>query len=104
MTVDTNYLVQGDQPTEKSNKSNEYLKNYSEMRKESTLLPIKTISLADLIGYLGYKDRERTVPLGADAKPSDFRPRAPNEVPRRSNNESFKNRRNTPNGKNDVVY
>jgi hypothetical protein len=104
MTVDTNYLVQGDQPTEKSNKSNDYLKNYSEMRRESTLLPIKTISLADLIGYLGYKDRERTVPLGADAKASDFRPRAPDEVPRRSNNDSFKKRRNTPSGKNDVIY
>jgi hypothetical protein len=68
------------------------------------LLPIKKISLEDLIGYLGYKDRERTVPLGADAKPSDFRPRAPNEVPRRSNNESFKKRRNTPSGKNDTIY
>ncbi|HEX4144556.1 MAG TPA: hypothetical protein VHY91_13700 [Pirellulales bacterium] len=104
MTVDTNFLVQGDQPTDKSNKSSDYFKNYSEMRRESTLLPIKTISLADLVGYLGYKDRERTVPLGADAKPSDFRPRAPNEVPRHSNNESFKKRRNTPKGKNDVIY
>jgi hypothetical protein len=104
MTVDTTYLVQGAQPTEKSNKSAEYFKNYSKIIDDSKLLPIKKISLEDLIGYLGYKDRERTVPLGADAKPSDFRPRAPNEVPRRSNNESFKKRRNTPSGKNDTIY
>ena len=104
MTVDTHYLVQGAQPTEKSKKSNEYFKNYSAMIDELKLLPMKKISLEDLISYLGYKDRERTVPLGSEAKPSDFRPRPPDEVPRRSVNESFKNRRNTPSGKNDVVY
>jgi hypothetical protein len=104
MTVDTHYLVQGAQPTEKSKKSAEYFKNYSAMIDELKLLPMKKISLEDLVAYLGYKDRERTVQLGSEAKPSDFRPRAPNEVPRRSQNESFKNRRNTPSGKNDVVY
>ncbi len=103
MTVDTRYLVIGKKPDEK-NKSSDYLDNYSKMIGDAKLLPIKTISLTDLIGYLGYKDHERTVPLGKDAKPSDFRPRAPNDVPRRSNNESFKNRRNTPSGKNDTVY
>ena len=71
---------------------------------DSKSLPIKTISLRDLIGYLGYKDTERTIPLGRDANPNDFRPRAPDDVPRRSVNESFKRRPNTPSRKNDVVY
>jgi hypothetical protein len=104
MTVDTHYLVQGEQPTEKSKKSNEYFKNYSAMIDELKLLPMKKISLEDLVGYLGYKDRERTVALDSEAKPSDFRPRPPDEVPRRSQNESFKKRRNTPSGKNDTIY
>ncbi|HTU24344.1 MAG TPA: hypothetical protein VMF30_03030 [Pirellulales bacterium] len=104
MNVDTHYLVQGEKPNEKSNKSAEYLKNYSAMIEESKLLPIKIIRLGDLIAYLGYKDREKAVPLGSDAKPSDFPPRPPNEIPRRWDNGMFKPRRNTPSGKNDVVY
>ncbi len=39
---------------------------------EAKALPIRTIPIEDLILYLGYKDRERTVPLGKDAKASDF--------------------------------
>jgi hypothetical protein len=91
MNVDTRYLVLGSEPTEKA--PAEYIANFSKMIAEAKALPIRTIPIEDLILYLGYKDRERTVPLGKDAKASDFPARAPSDVPRRSHNESFKNRR-----------
>ena len=64
--------------------------------KEMNELPIKTISVPELIDYLGYKAKERTIPLGADSKGSDFKPRNPDQVQRKSTNNMFKRERATP--------
>ncbi len=95
LSVETHYLVLGERPTDKSTNT-ELLKNYSALIKECDSLPIKTISVPELIEYLGYKAKERTIPLGADSKGSDFKPRAPEEVQRKSSNNMIKKTRSTP--------
>ena len=94
LSIHTRYLVLGDRPTEKS--STEALIGIANLLKDAETLPIKTISVPELIEYLGYKAQERTIPLGADSKSADFKPRAPNEVHRKSNNSMFKKQRSTP--------
>ncbi len=94
MSIQTRYMVLGERPTEKS--SAETLRAMSEFLTEAKLLPIKTISVPELIEYLGYKAKERTIPLGDDARGRDFKPRAPEGVQRKSSNNMFQKRRSTP--------
>ncbi len=65
---------------------------------EAKGLPIKTIKTQELLDYLGYRARERSIPLGSEAKASDFKPRLPDGVQRKSNNNMFKPRRGSPTG------
>ena len=102
LSVETRYLVQGEQPDDKSTST--AVEAYSKMMKECQSLPIKTISVPELIDYLGYKAKERTIPLGADSKSSDFKPRAPEEVQRKSSNNMFKKHRSTPTGGTKSAY
>ena len=95
LTVETRYLVLGERPSDKST-SGDLLANYSALMKECASLPIKTISVPELIDYLGYKAKERTIPLGADSKDTDFRPRQPDGVQRKSNNNMMNKARPTP--------
>ena len=95
LSVETRYLVQGERPTDKST-NQDLLTNTSTFIGECKSLPIKTISVPELIDYLGYKAKERTIPLGADSNGSDFKPRNPDEVQRKSTNNMFKRERATP--------
>ena len=71
LTVETRYLVRGESPTDLSTNS-ELRKQSSEFMDDCKTLPIKQISVPELIDYLGYKAQERTIPLGADSKGTDF--------------------------------
>jgi hypothetical protein len=97
LTVQTRYLVLGDRPDDK-NTNTDLLANYSKLIGDAKSMPIKTISVPELMDYLGYEAKERTIPLGADSKGSDFKPRAPEGVQRKSSNNMFKPRRATPTG------
>jgi hypothetical protein len=78
MTINTKYLVLGDRPDERSKD----LDAYSTITDEAETLGIKSIDLAEFIKYMGYKDEHKTVTLGRFAKPSDFKPRLPDDVQR----------------------
>ncbi len=95
LSVQTHYLVRGERPNDKTT-NNELLKNYSKMIGDAKSLPIKTISVPELIDYLGYKAKERTIPLGADAKESDFKPRLPDGIQRKSGGNMIQKSRQVP--------
>lgn len=98
MTVNTSYLVLGNNPLEvkkkgdvtmtpaaaadEAPKANEAAAAYVEFRREAELLPVKIISLGDFLDHVGYKAEDRTIPLGSLARESDFKPRYPNGVQR----------------------
>jgi hypothetical protein len=78
MTINTKYLVLGERPDERSKN----LDAYSAINEEAKTLGIKPIDVSEFIKYMGYKDEHKTVTLGRFAKPTDFKPRLPNDVQR----------------------
>jgi hypothetical protein len=76
MSINTKYLVLGDRPdAEKSKDRDAYGIIYGEAQK----LGVKTLNVDEFLDYMGYKDEQRTVTLGRDARESDFRPRLPGD-------------------------
>jgi len=73
MTINTKYLVIGDEP--KAEGKN--LDAWSKINEEAQTLGIRTIGIKEFLNYLGFKPEERTVALGRDARPADFKPRSP---------------------------
>ncbi len=80
MTIDTKYLVRGKRPDAESSEAD--VRAYSEMLGEAQKLGVKEMDVDEFLKYMGYKGQERTVNLGKFAKPSDFKPRLPENVQR----------------------
>ncbi|MCH8828808.1 MAG: hypothetical protein IID45_04445 [Planctomycetes bacterium] len=78
MTINTKYLVLGERPDDRSKD----LDAYSTITDEAGTLGIKSFDVSEFVKYMGYKGEHKTVNLGRFAKPSDFKPRLPNDVQR----------------------
>jgi hypothetical protein len=76
MSVNTRYLVLGDQPGPEGSERDAY----SSLFTEAQTLGVEMIPLGRFLDYLGYKVEDRTVNLGRFARPSDFKPRFPEGV------------------------
>jgi len=99
MTINTHYLVLGDHPLDKATKSekgNPAAIAYNEVELEAKTLPVKRINVADFLDLMGYRAEERTIGLGNRANAKDFKPRLPDGVQRKSENNMFPPRRETP--------
>jgi hypothetical protein len=72
MSINTKYLVLGDPPTDEGK-----IKYYSEISSEAQTLGVKRIPVNEFLDYMGYKAEDRTVNLGRNANPDDFKPRLP---------------------------
>ena len=79
MSIKTKYLVRGEEPNEKDTAA---IEGFTKISEEAQTLGIRTISLHDFLDYLGYKVEDRTVRLGPNANPKDFKPRLPAGVQR----------------------
>jgi hypothetical protein len=80
MTVETRYLVQGQRPTDKTNKN--IMEGYSKMVEKATELGVLTITLDELLNRMGYVPEKRVVPLdrggtGGSGQQDQFRKRTP---------------------------
>jgi hypothetical protein len=78
MSVNTKYLVLGDQPGAEGADRDAYTSLFT----EAQTLGVETIPLNRFLDYLGYQVQDRTVNLGRFAKPGDFKPRLPGGVQR----------------------
>ncbi len=78
MTINTKYLVRGDEPGVDSKDRAAYGKIYSEAQS----LGVNTMTINEFLDHMGYKDDYRTVNLGRSARPADFKPRLPDGVQR----------------------
>ena len=91
ITINTRYLVQGEQANEKSKA--EALRSYSQMIKEASDLGVETISVERLLSDMGWRGNERTVGSGTDPSGGEFKAR-PKEV-REPSNPTFQPRTRT---------
>lgn len=88
MTVNTRYLVLGEEPSIKGvggingEAVRAAIKAYSDMRGEAKRLGVKTITMAELLQNMGWKNQTPVVRFGPGANPNDFKPRAPDGLPR----------------------
>ena len=74
MSPSTKYLVIGEQPNE--NSKPKVLNSYNRILTEADKNGVKTMSLTDFLDYMGFQGRERSVGLGRNADPEDFKPGA----------------------------
>ena len=77
MSINTKFLVLGDEPSPEG-KTN----TYGEIRTEAQTLGVRIVSVNEFLNYMGYKSEERTVRLGKEANPADFKARLPEGVQR----------------------
>ncbi len=86
VSVNTQYLVRGLPPNEKSAvHSPEYSKAFSDLLREAQTLNIKEITLDDLLNHMGYEPEVQTVAMDANAESKDFKIKPHGGVVRRSN-------------------
>lgn len=71
MTVDTRYLVRGEFPEDIHN-AGVFQDGWNQMTREAHDLGVEEITLVEFLNQMGYTPGERTVPLGAGARPEDF--------------------------------
>jgi uncharacterized protein YpmB len=72
MTINTKYLVLGTQPPNEGK-----ISGYTDIRTEAQTLGVRIMKVEEFLDYMGYQVEDRTVELGKDSKPSDFKPRLP---------------------------
>ncbi len=82
ITTETNYLVMGAPPDEKSNK--DMRRGYTKLIDDAKSNLVKPIKLDELLQRMGYRDMEHVTRYGKGANPVDFRPKAPPEGVRSS--------------------
>jgi len=82
ITSETNYLVRGTPPDEKSTK--DMRKGYTAMLDAAKDNLVKQIQLDELFQRMGYRDSEHVTRYGTGANPVDFRAKAPPEGMRSS--------------------
>ena len=73
LTEQTKFLVLGKAPDDKSEQK--FRKAYSQIRDSAQDYGVKSMPLTDLLNYMGYTGRERSVGLGNRANAKDFSPR-----------------------------
>jgi hypothetical protein len=82
VTLNTKYVVLGEQPKAKAEGKTDAINAYSEIYDEAKNYGIKTMPVNEFLDYMGYKAQERTVALGRNANSADFKPRLPDGVQR----------------------
>ncbi|MGD9721732.1 MAG: hypothetical protein AB7O59_05405 [Pirellulales bacterium] len=80
MSINTKYLVRGSEPpaVEGSNA----IAGWSEINAEAQQMGTRMMNVHEFLDYMGYEPTERSVALGAKAKPEEFRPRLPDGIQR----------------------
>ena len=88
MTINTHYLVLGDNPVGKgkgsdssAEKGNLAAAGYSDFENEAKTLPVKRMAVTDFLDLMGYRAEERTVRLDEEANPLDFKAKPIGDVP-----------------------
>jgi len=94
MTINTHYLVLGDDPVKKISEGKEEkgspaAAGYQEFENEAKTLPVKRMAVADFLDLMGYRAELRTIKLGGQANPRDFKPTLPDGIQRKSDNKMF---------------
>jgi hypothetical protein len=105
LTSSTRYLVIGDRPTERSDSKS--LASFSSMKTNATQLGVEIIPIDKLLSWMGYNPEVRTLGLGKNADPTQFRiPPAEGQVRESTGNVSGKFRDRTPpkSGKSGTSY
>lgn len=98
ITSATRYLVLGEQPDERSDPK--ILAAYSQMMKEADQLGVERIPVTKLLDWAGYRPEVRSVGLGKNADPSQFKPKPPEgKAPTSTGNVSEKFRERRPGDK-----
>ena len=82
ITVNTNYLILGDAPTERGDPAQ--LGAFTKMQDEAKFLRTPKMQLVDLLQGMGWKNMSPVVRYGRGANPNDFRAQPPGGVPRES--------------------
>ena len=80
LTVDTKYLIEGKQPTDKS--SERVLESHRRIKAQAQFQSVKSLSIGKFLDYIGYQPDVRTVALGGESTSPSFRPRG-TDAPRR---------------------
>ncbi len=75
MTSATRYLVLGEQPDERSGRK--VLDSYSDMQKRAEAFGVEMIPVEKLLDWVGYRPEVRSVGLGKNADPLQFKPKPP---------------------------
>jgi hypothetical protein len=75
ITPETNYLVKGIPPDEKS--SRDFRKGFTGMIDEARANLVKEIRLEELLDRMGYRDTNRVTKFGPGSNPLDFRAKPP---------------------------
>jgi hypothetical protein len=96
MTVETRYLILGDQPTEATGAKT--LDEYGKIIGQAQKLGVAQMNLQQFLDMMGYQTEERTVELGRGANPRDFRAKSTDQ-PRAKKGE-FRERRPPARGAN----
>ncbi|OHB80083.1 MAG: hypothetical protein A2W31_14680 [Planctomycetes bacterium RBG_16_64_10] len=79
LTVNTRYLVRGEQPKVGSDASQDAagvkkaIETFSEMNRQAADLGVEVINVAEFLDRMGWRPADRTVRLGRGASPDDFR-------------------------------
>ena len=96
MTINTHYLVLGDNPVGKGKGSNASAEKgnlaaagYSDFETEAKTLPVKRMAVADFLDLMGYRAEERTVRLDEEANPLDFKAKPIGDVPAKAQSNVF---------------
>jgi len=79
VTINTRYIIQGEEPKETQEAK---IGAFSEIFEEAKLNGVQPMKVKEFLNYIGYRPEDRTVNLGATARPTDFKPRLPDDVQR----------------------
>jgi hypothetical protein len=70
MSVHTRYLIVGDAPPAKETAA---LKGYTDMVNQARTLGVEKTSYTQILDYIGYDGKERSIPMGKSARAVDFK-------------------------------
>ena len=75
MTSGTRYLVLGERPDDRTEPK--ILASYSDMKRKAEELGVEVINIDKLLDWVGYRPEARSVGLGKNADPTQFKPTHP---------------------------
>ena len=81
MSVHTRYLIVGDAPPAKEAAA---AKGFTDMTNQAEILGVDRLSYTQILEYIGYDGKERSVPMGASARAIDFKAKPHDGVALRS--------------------